>query len=333
MSVPVLNRREYAFNIVQKIKNTILKVESFLFDDDADYEHLHNHIFQNYFDENYTIRSKFMEYIRREMLIGLASNYLLSFVLVVYLPLKFWECWSCDPVMTTWITLLGIMNILLLIPKHFILRRIRKILSMTDSYSSSYLTWVFFRSKIYKFNNQCSKIVFIIYTIGSLLIWWSKLSNCMLFFTVSSLILVTFITRLYITISTFNKNFANQQYEMLLEYYNGVTTERITTLKGTTFEEHKKINKGIEHLCSICYEQYTVDNKVKVMECPGEHVFHLKCIDRWLLKSDKCPLCNYSVYYNRKEKWLNKWENVYQIIYWLIEWYAKFRLCVCGYGL
>jgi len=38
------------------------------------------------------------------------------------------------------------------------------------------------------------------------------------------------------------------------------------------------------------------------MECPGDHVFHKKCIDKWLMKSDKCPMCNLSIFAKRKKE-------------------------------
>lgn len=40
--------------------------------------------------------------------------------------------------------------------------------------------------------------------------------------------------------------------------------------------------------CAICQE--TMYNKcVKFLEC--EHHFHLKCINKWLNKSNSCPMC------------------------------------------
>ncbi len=55
----------------------------------------------------------------------------------------------------------------------------------------------------------------------------------------------------------------------------------------------------VEELCAICYEDYEEEDEVKIMECAGEHVFHKKCIDKWLLKSLKCPKCNIDVFYTR----------------------------------
>lgn len=43
--------------------------------------------------------------------------------------------------------------------------------------------------------------------------------------------------------------------------------------------------------CSVCLESFVSEDLVKVLEC--KHVFHQKCIDPWLKKTLKCPLCRH----------------------------------------
>ena len=45
--------------------------------------------------------------------------------------------------------------------------------------------------------------------------------------------------------------------------------------------------------CSICLEQFVVGELIKIIECG--HEFHIKCVDPWLVKSLKCPLCRHSL--------------------------------------
>lgn len=40
--------------------------------------------------------------------------------------------------------------------------------------------------------------------------------------------------------------------------------------------------------CLICYEP-CVFPSIKQLEC--HHIFHIKCIDKWLQKNPNCPLC------------------------------------------
>jgi len=46
--------------------------------------------------------------------------------------------------------------------------------------------------------------------------------------------------------------------------------------------------------CIICLEDYDI-LPLRVLNC--FHVFHKKCIDKWLMTSQKlkCPICSYSI--------------------------------------
>ena len=44
--------------------------------------------------------------------------------------------------------------------------------------------------------------------------------------------------------------------------------------------------------CTICLEGF---NNEKVRELPCKHCFHRECADKWLLKSRKCPTCQYEI--------------------------------------
>lgn len=287
-----------------KFNEFLTKIDNFLFGDNTEDEALHRHVFQSYLDSNSTLPATLLTYLHKEMRTGLIFNYILSVLLFTFIPAKFWECWICDSVMTTWILLLSFLNVLLVIPKHILLWKIHIIRKAQDTYGMSYLTWKFFRSRLYKANNRISKLIFVVYIVGSLLVWWSKLSNCLLFFAVSWALLLSFAARVMMASSTFSENIAgHQNAAVLLEYFSGATTEKIMSLKHATFEQHRKSKKhSLEQTCAICHEEYNLESKVRVMECPGEHAFHNTCIDRWLLKSEKCPLCNCSVFQNRTLK-------------------------------
>ena len=53
------------------------------------------------------------------------------------------------------------------------------------------------------------------------------------------------------------------------------------------------INKAEAKECSICLEEYTVENKISYLPC--FHFFHSLCIKNWTKKSKKCPLCNIEI--------------------------------------
>jgi len=48
--------------------------------------------------------------------------------------------------------------------------------------------------------------------------------------------------------------------------------------------------------CTICLKNWTSTDLVRTLPCSAAglqgHCFHTECIDRWLLTSGRCPLCN-----------------------------------------
>lgn len=65
--------------------------------------------------------------------------------------------------------------------------------------------------------------------------------------------------------------------------------------------------------CVICLDDFKATDMCREL-CPCRHVFHLECIDSWLLKSSKCPTCNgrlsQSVPGSRKSSINDKDENI-----------------------
>lgn len=47
--------------------------------------------------------------------------------------------------------------------------------------------------------------------------------------------------------------------------------------------------------CAICLEEVNEGDRCRMLSnC--RHVYHLSCIDRWLLMNSHCPLCRASIY-------------------------------------
>eukprot|EP00871_Galdieria_phlegrea_P004065 jgi/Galph1/465/GphlegSOOS_G5267.1 len=44
-------------------------------------------------------------------------------------------------------------------------------------------------------------------------------------------------------------------------------------------------------VCSICMEDIKKGKKLRLLRC--KHAFHARCVERWLLAANRCPLCNH----------------------------------------
>ncbi|KAF9621651.1 hypothetical protein IFM89_025562 [Coptis chinensis] len=64
--------------------------------------------------------------------------------------------------------------------------------------------------------------------------------------------------------------------------------ERIPKIKVTT--KNNVDASGDKISCSVCLQDFQLEEKVRILPfC--HHMFHLPCIDKWLMKQGSCPLC------------------------------------------
>ena len=51
-----------------------------------------------------------------------------------------------------------------------------------------------------------------------------------------------------------------------------------------------KSRKYFQKECTICIEEFEEEADCRLLSC--FHAFHQECIDSWMLRQKKCPLCN-----------------------------------------
>lgn len=45
--------------------------------------------------------------------------------------------------------------------------------------------------------------------------------------------------------------------------------------------------------CTICLSQFEVENDVRRLPCM--HLFHMDCVDQWLVTNKHCPICRVDI--------------------------------------
>jgi len=60
-----------------------------------------------------------------------------------------------------------------------------------------------------------------------------------------------------------------------------------------TILKEKPKKKGDEPNCLICLSDFEVDEKVSALPC--FHCYHTKCLDEWIIRNAKCPVCKYEI--------------------------------------
>jgi len=47
--------------------------------------------------------------------------------------------------------------------------------------------------------------------------------------------------------------------------------------------------KGDKERCTVCLVDFEKADELRSLQC--QHIFHVDCIDRWLIYNKKCPIC------------------------------------------
>ncbi len=90
-------------------------------------------------------------------------------------------------------------------------------------------------------------------------------------------------------------------------YYNELQERRkrrrvIEELEEITYTEYltnNQINGEEANTCIICAFDLKPNDKVIVLKCHYQHVFHSNCIKSWLEVKAICPVCRYDLLNDR----------------------------------
>ncbi|KAM0063508.1 putative transcription factor C2H2 family [Helianthus debilis subsp. tardiflorus] len=83
-------------------------------------------------------------------------------------------------------------------------------------------------------------------------------------------------------------------FEMENNGTRGLSEDTIKRLPKRVFENSLKTSQGDETNCAICLQDFEI--KEEGRELPScRHVFHVKCIDEWLIRQGSCPICRRDV--------------------------------------
>jgi hypothetical protein len=63
-----------------------------------------------------------------------------------------------------------------------------------------------------------------------------------------------------------------------------------STLENVLSKTKVKINKDKNQFCPICQHDVKTDTDIiRELEC--NHIYHIECIDKWLIIKNECPMC------------------------------------------
>lgn len=85
----------------------------------------------------------------------------------------------------------------------------------------------------------------------------------------------------------------NMTYEQLMELgenagkvNTGLSQQQIDQIRAFTWIE----GRTKQDTCTICMEKFKIGAKYKKLLC--NHEYHSECVNEWLLRAKKCPVCS-----------------------------------------
>lgn len=72
----------------------------------------------------------------------------------------------------------------------------------------------------------------------------------------------------------------------------GLSKEEMDSFESYEFVKRPGLSAD-DLKCVICYSDFKDQEKIRCLPC--FHKFHVECIDTWLTKNSKCPICKYDV--------------------------------------
>jgi hypothetical protein len=75
-----------------------------------------------------------------------------------------------------------------------------------------------------------------------------------------------------------------------VEINNGLTENDLQKL-----EKIKWTNDNESSLCSICIQNYEINDELYILPCNKIHTFHIDCLNKWFKKNNTCPICRFLI--------------------------------------
>lgn len=236
--------------------------------------------------------SLFIPYVKVELRNALFFNLIYLMIFIVLIPHNFYTSLLCDNFMTIWLFLLSFFNISMIFPKILLLWKLEILSLEEDRINLSRGLWLLVRCNVFIINSKISKAIFVTHLIGLWRLLHLELDNCDLKMVyLYGILSVSFVLRVLFCVIRFHFNFSQQN----LEKEEGLSLKQLNSIKIEELQNDFLEKFHGQEFCSICLEEFKVKEKIRVIACPGRHIYHVHCIDKWFISKKTCPNCNFKI--------------------------------------
>lgn len=242
-----------------------------------------------------------LPYLKSEIRIELFFNIATSLMFIFYFPTQFSACFECDNFLSSWLIILTLLNAIGILPNILTLWKLSYYNIGMDPMMLVGVLYLVFKSNVYAYMSNLTHIKFFLYLVGTFRVWLLARKECAdsYLLTISYILIASFFIRVFYSFIRFNLNFAGLGRTEENKNHNGFNEEEIA--KGFDVAKYGEIGYMRQNSCSICMEDYQINDYIKKMKCVGEHWFHRECINQWLVENRTCPNCNFLMELEKKE--------------------------------
>lgn len=198
------------------------------------------------------------------------------------------------PFLYWWLHLGVILNMMNVVVKLFIIRRLHKIPQNVRLIVRRLMLLI--RSNIFMWNDRMCFVMYNFYIIGMCKLATTNICGNMkiALYRLCHFILCCFLLRLGNIFMRFLVEYyyltRNIQYDSIID--SGASMEEISKIPVLEFNERNFSDNLLRiQWCAICLEYFKLNEKVVKLPCANQHFFHQVCAENWLKKQNICPYC------------------------------------------
>lgn len=243
----------------------------------------------------------------QEITVSILTSFgVLSWVSVI-LYFNFFHLFSCDKVLLTWLTVVFSLSFFGIFTKLVIWRLFKKSQRIRRTNLLRQKLTSIIRMRIFRINSRISNAACFVYLSSIIRMLLMDCRKCgKEFFETEITLMALFCIRMLFSFVRFLRIF---NWTTEISQANERSYRGINSFESRAFEKIEKYmkktgHKGISEECIICIDKFHANSVVVATPCPHSHVFHKKCLKKWLNQQAYCPICkfNFQNYFQEKNE-------------------------------
>lgn len=227
------------------------------------------------------------QYLKVTMLFASASGVAVSFASVLFLSLNWVRCGGCDRPFRTWLMVHSVLQVLQLPIRCVFLARLRDVARVGGSIDEcvNFMT----ASPAWRTSKAISFVTFGWVVLG--VVWTMNAGECGQCPEIFQVVLAVMLQTLArFSFAWFCSRNLIWQAEPEPERPSKVEAADPAAIKALATVRFCAKTAESNVSCAICLSDFVEKEKLRRLPCG--HLFHKCCVDQWLRRNKKCPLCN-----------------------------------------